>query len=377
MQATLSGLRVFSSVCRLFEAGIELTHEIQKSKKRPLSIWEKVHIVSLSVFGFTQFLQGAAIVGGGKTLQNVTRLAADTSHIGYIWTKKFSSEGVPTKDAILTSGVSAIDLVGLSSELIPDTQPVLKAIIGYCGDISAAAFSIAQTTPDFKNVATALLGGIHILFKNDLPYIIHEPEFLEWFKKSSHFNKDLLCPLSGQFRLHSVRNKNNPNLIVEKDELERRHREGLPIIIEGLHYSRSDFEETPDSNEDKTAVKNYLNFRLKYVQAALIKDQNRIPACLHQVKDLKKYRCQLTSHPIRHIVCPRTQPNGIYYEHIDLIAHLEHNPEVLPPGWPHDLPFNRENIIEPEELQGEINKNLRAIDRALNVAICQNEEARL
>lgn len=77
--------------------------------------------------------------------------------------------------------------------------------------------------------------------------------------------------------------------------------------------------------------------------------------------------CAITGNPIRHIRVP-AQGEGIFYERDALLNYLDRNAINPPPGWPQDLPFNRENVRENPHYQGLINATLERIRGVLQGA---------
>ena len=83
-----------------------------------------------------------------------------------------------------------------------------------------------------------------------------------------------------------------------------------------------------------------------------------IPAPFHNDSVFTKYKCNISSLPIRHAVRARTTLCDVLYEKATLHEWKVSHPNQKPPGWPENLPFSGSYIIADEKVQHEITARL-------------------
>ena len=163
-----------------------------------------------------------------------------------------------------------------------------------------------------------------------------------------------LCPISGRFIHHPIRNRERPDIVVERESLEAaRNRHQHDVVINNETFSLDSFEEAPIPDEEEFRGGAYEQFRrlhsleqeirAGYQALAHPETLQRIPRMIWEHPKFRHFHCAITHEPIRFIVSPENHFSTCY-EQERLRTWLHETPHQLPPEWPEGVPFDENHL---------------------------------
>lgn len=203
-------------------------------------------------------------------------------------------------------------------------------------------------------------------------------QFNDWVASQNQY-KYLICPFSGRFIHNPIRCKQNPQLVIEKTVIREAQEETRTFLtIAGQNYPFDQFEKDVDQQ-----LREHYLYQFNALQAPFVKaHETQVNDDLEMMRNFEKYdvipalakddprlviRCAITREEVRRVIVPCAKVTNVHYENAALQKWLAEKPNVPPPMWPQELPFESKNIKPSKRLQASIDEILLSIAQELNL----------